>query len=349
MRQSKRVLFILKFRDDYTARSSAYSYGTYFSSGLYWSAKFVVDMLVNSGVDAKLVQVVDNNDIDREVSIFKPDVVIIEALWVVPEKFDVLKALYPNIRWIVRLHSNIPFLANDGIAMKWIKGYAEHGVEVAVNSQKALDDVEEVLSSAFLEDLLLYLPNYYPVGHKTAIKNQSEQIVRIGCYGALRPLKNQLIQAIAAIRYADESDKTLHFFINGTRMEQGGEAVRKNIRDLFAGTRHLLIEDSWFSHSEFLHRLRHLDVSMQVSLSETFSIVSADSTSVGVPIVVSAEVPWANWLSRVKATDGIKITEGIRDAIRFREINILTNRSGLRAYSKESRRIWLDELCEILK
>ena len=35
--------------------------------------------------------VVDNNGIDKEITEYKPTHVFIEGLWVVPEKFDVLK------------------------------------------------------------------------------------------------------------------------------------------------------------------------------------------------------------------------------------------------------------------
>src|ERR1700688_2506570 len=97
-----KVLFVLK-KSGYGCN---YNYGT---SGLLNSATFIVDMLNDSGVEAKLVIVNDNNDIDREVSNFQPDTVVIEALWVVPEKFDALKKLHPNVNWIVRIHSDLPF------------------------------------------------------------------------------------------------------------------------------------------------------------------------------------------------------------------------------------------------
>src|ERR1700686_515277 len=104
-----KVLFILK-KNSY-GYSGSYGYGM---SGLLNSAQFIVDMLNDNGVEAKLEIVNDNNDIDREVHKYKPDVVVVEALWVVPEKFDVLRKLHPRVKWIVRSHSDFPFLATEG-------------------------------------------------------------------------------------------------------------------------------------------------------------------------------------------------------------------------------------------
>ncbi|MCZ2208041.1 hypothetical protein, partial [Cylindrospermopsis raciborskii] len=69
----KRVLFVLKRRHDYNEEHYSHEGLT---TGLYNSATFVKDMLHHEGVSSKLVVVTDNNDIDREVAIFKPTHVI---------------------------------------------------------------------------------------------------------------------------------------------------------------------------------------------------------------------------------------------------------------------------------
>ena len=75
------------------------------------------------GFEAKVVVVNDNNDINREVFKYTPTHVFIEALWVVPSKFEVLIPLYPKIQWYVRLHSNTPFISSEGIAIDWLVKY----------------------------------------------------------------------------------------------------------------------------------------------------------------------------------------------------------------------------------
>jgi glycosyltransferase involved in cell wall biosynthesis len=346
MKKKERILFVLKFRQGYdgayspSTYSDNQSYSSYFSSGLFWATKFVVDMLVDAGVEAKLVQVIDNNDIDREVTLFQPTSVIIEALWVVPEKFDVLIPLHPDVQWIVQLHSNTSFLATEGIAVSWIRGYDARGVKVAVNNLRALRDVREILRAADLHTEVVYLPNFYPIGFKTALGGPCSQELHVGCFGAIRPLKNQLIQAVAAMKLADELGKTLHFHINGTRVE-AGEHVIKNLRTLFDGTKHHLYECRWMSHERFLKTLARLDIGMQMSFSETFSIVSADMVSVGIPVVVSPEIEWAAKVSQANPTDSGSIVKAMKKALAFGRIIVTINRTLLKNFSRLSRKIWL--------
>ena len=316
-----KILFILKERCHYGSDS-------YFSSGLYWSSKFVADMLKTKGLDVRLVQVVDNNDIDREVSKFKPDIAIIEALWVTPSKFDVLKKLHPEVKWVVRIHSNVPFLSEEGVAIDWIKGYLARNIFVAVNEARA----------RIISKQLLYLPNYYPL-LPMQDRARKQGVVNVGCYGAIRPLKNQLLQAAAAIEWADRQGKLIRFHINGTRVERG-ENCLKNLRSLFKDSRHVLVEEPWFRHDDFVSHCRLLDVGMQVSLSETFNIVAADMVNADVPIVVSPEVSWAATVSKAGATNPASIIEALDRAMTHPEKNVTLNRQALKKYNEKSEVIW---------
>jgi hypothetical protein len=139
-----KVLFICKRRIDSWSKDQPYAVEG-FSSGLYNSANFVVKMLNDAGTEAKLIDVIDNNCIDREVTKYKPTHVIIEAYWVVPEKFDVLIKLHPDVEWIVRNHSETPFAANEGIIIDWSFGYIERGVKLSCNAPRALHDFRTIL------------------------------------------------------------------------------------------------------------------------------------------------------------------------------------------------------------
>jgi hypothetical protein len=314
-----KILFVLKKRSSYQVWST-YSYGT-LSSGLSNSVSFISKALQGlkfskGKFETKLVELDDNNGIDKEISVFDPDIVIIEALWVIPEKFSVLTALHPTVKFIVRLHSETPFLANEGIALSWIFGYLKYAnVSVAANSPRLYKELKTLLKSNSKcfhssdktpEKKIYYLPNYYPKNN--ACKERSsfkDEYIHIGCFGAIRPLKNQLIQAIAAIKFADMLGKKLKFYINGTRSECQGDSVYKNLTALFSGmTNHELIEIEWLDHDNFLDYIkRNIDIGLQVSFTETFNIVSADFVSQNIPVVTSNEVKFINGIFQANPTE----------------------------------------------
>jgi hypothetical protein len=327
-----RALFILKNQLDYS-----HGYGTKKSSGLRNSAQFVSDMLVAAGVPSKVVIVTDNNDIDREVTQFQASHVFIEALWVVPEKFDILVTLHPNVKWIVRIHSEIPFLAQDGIAVDWIKKYVAHpNVFVAANSGRAVRDL-----NVFADCKVIYLPNFYPAHFAKPRKfSFPKHILNISCFGAIRPLKDQLIQAIAAVQFANNFRLALNFHINATRVEQG-EGILKNLRSLFANSEHQLIEHEWQAHSDFLKTIRGMDLALSVSFSETFSITTADAVAQAVPVVTSPEIVWSSRRSQADPTDSADIVDKIYDAFKKHDKLISMNQAGLSLFSNEAREIWL--------
>jgi len=278
-----KILFICKKRLS--------SYGI--SVGLSNSAKFAANYLNKHGIEAKVVNVVDNNCIDREVTTYNPTHVIIEALWVVPPKFEILLPLHKNRKWYVRIHSKAPFLAGEGIAMDWINGYREihqkhKNFHISCNNSEFNDE----LNTIFPDLCSVYLPNVYCVeGEVEQHCHRHHHDVNIGCFGAVRPLKNQLIQAMAAIAFADENNLKLKFHMNGERIEHG-ENIIKNIRAMFDGTCHKLVEHPWMPHNEFLKLVAKMDLGLQVSLSESFNIVSSDFVHCNIPLIVSPDISW---------------------------------------------------------
>lgn len=291
-----KILFICKNRDvayrTLSINGQSESYCDKKSSGLLNSVKFVVNMLTKANIECKLVDVIDNNAIDREVTLYQPTHVIIEALWVVPSKFEILQKLHPNVNWIVRLHSELPFIAGEGIAMEWIYDYTKYkNVTIACNSKRIADQIEYLI-----EKPVAYLPNYYDVAANMTdsihIIEKDPNIIDIGCFGAIRPLKNQFTQAIAAMEFATKIGKKLRFHINGTRIEGKGDANLKNIRNLFAkGIHgHELIEHEWMEHKTFVSLLGQMDILLQVSFTETYNIVAADAISQDVSVVSSDEI-----------------------------------------------------------
>lgn len=168
--------------------------------------------------------------------------------------------------------------------------------------------------------------------------------VNIGCFGAVRPLKNQLLQAMAAIQFAREVGKKLRFHMNVSRIETGGNPVMKNIIELFKqNEKHAeLIQHEWHEPERFVETCAHnLDIGLQVSLSETFNVVSADYVTAGVPIVVSKEVYWASAFSKAKDDAVGDIVAKMHRAYR-NQVLVDWNQHLLRKCSNSAQKMWFD-------
>lgn len=330
-----RILFICKKRSTYGV-----------SYGLLNSCRFLCNALEQMGNDAKIVEVHDNNCIDREVSRYKPTHVFIEALWVVPSKFKQLIPLHPKVKWYVRLHSNTPFLSSEGMAIEWIVEYFALGIKypqfrVASNASKLMNDVEGSLGIKIVYAPNVYMPKSDIDNAPHRILSDNDRIVNIGCFGAIRPYKNQLIQAMAAIHFAKTIDKTLHYHINSSRIESHGEPILRNIQALFATTGHKLQVHEWLNWPEFINLVRKMDLGLQVSFSETFDIVAADFVYVNVPIVGSKEIEWLSPLYQADCTDIEDIVSHLKFAWRGRNLGIQSvNRHGLREWNEEATEAW---------
>ena len=347
----KKVLFILKRKEQPNPKTVEQLH-VGISTGLYNSASFVDTMIRNVGIDSNMVVVTDNNDIDREVTKHRPSHVIIEALWVVPTKFAILQKLHPTVKWVIRLHSEVPFIAGEGIAIDWISDYSDYdNIILACNSPRMLRDAKQFLkirnswTDEEAEERVIYLPNYYPPEMKTKEYRTDSEIIKIGCFGAIRPLKNQLIQALAALEFANHIGKKLEFHINSNRIEQKGDAAMNNIVATFeqmARKGHTLVGHPWTPRDGFLDICSQMDIGMQVTFSETFNIVGADIISQGVPLVASPELPWAGPHFKANPCDGEDIFKVLLETHTYPINNVTTHQDRLKAYVNETERVWHD-------
>lgn len=303
------VLFIVKNRELALVGTK---YPQSNSSGVDNSVRLISAELNKRGVRSNVVQVLDNNYIDREVVKYRPRIVFIEALWVIPSKFEILTRIHPDVTWVIRLHSEIPFIANEGIAMMWIRQYQRYfpKVLISANSIVMVNDLISVIKKP-----VMYTPNYYPVNNKPTHRKKQRGVINISCFGAIRPLKNHLTQAIAAMAFADQIDNELFFHINGTRIEQQGDPILKNLRHLFESSRHHLVEHKWLEHDEFVKSIQEqIDIGLQVSFTETFNIVAADHVVNNVPVVTSPQVKFVDRLFHGEPTSINSIVRALHRA-----------------------------------
>jgi hypothetical protein len=343
-----KVLFILKRRPDFDAKVHTH---VGLSTGLYNSAKFMNDMLLEQGIESHLEVVEDYNKIDKYVTQHRPTHCIIEAVWVVPQKFCVLQKLHPNVKWIIRVHSEMPFLAGEGNAIDWLGDYSGFkNIILAINAPRMMEEIKIFLqhrnqwSAQETNERIIYLPNYYPQKYANKDLDKDKEYVDISCFGAIRPLKNHLLQAFAAIGFANEIGKKLRFHINAGRIEMQGGPVIKNLRCLFQqidGHGHQLVNHLWRPREEFLDLCKTMDLGLQVSFSETFNIVGADLISQGVPLIGTAgEIPWAVEEFCANPVDSKDIIEKLHISYTFPKLNVRSNQRALTEYTDNTAKIW---------
>jgi hypothetical protein len=241
-------------------------------------------------------------------------------------------------------------LSQEGIAINWTYEYLKRGVKVAGNSPRIASDIKVIArqiegDATIIDTMCPYLPNYYPTeDFEPYVRKYKTDTLNIGCFGAIRPLKNHLIQAIAAIRYADACGKKLRFHVNQGRIEMNGNNTIKNLKALFADSyKHELVEHPWTGHAEFLSIIRQMDICMQVSFTETFNIVTADAVAVGIPVTTSDEIWWAPppFASPNNSED---IAQHLSHTNKFAHHNVVSNQHALRTYSRKASQVWLNYL-----
>jgi hypothetical protein len=330
------ILFICKDRS-----SGNYKEGKY---GLWNSASFVVDFLNSSQIKSELICVFDGNSIDKAVHDHKPRIVVLEALWVTPQKLLQLSKLHRRVKWIVRVHSKLPFLSNEGIALEWLNGYKS--IPNVILTGNNFDFVEDMRSCNYKFE---YLPNIYLDRVNYSRPIFARQDLHIGCFGSLRPMKNQLLQAVSAIDFANYIGYNLKLHINSSRYEQKGDNVLKNLIALFKNNPdHDLVHHDWLPHEEFLSLVYTMDLGMQVSYSESFNIVAADFVRMNIPIVTSKEISFNTSFLWADPNSRRDIFWKLHRAHTFKTFMNWRSNSKLDSYNLIAKDTWIKKCSSIL-
>jgi hypothetical protein len=198
-------------------------------------------------------------------------------------------------------------------------------------------------------NFITYSPNiYFPkqLDKKMLSKNIliDKNALNIGCFGALRVLKNHAQQAMWAMDFAESLGKKMHFHVNISEHEQREAGpVLRNMRAMFSSSNHKLIEHPWYEHKDFINVIRHMDMGMQVSFTETFNIVAADFVNAGIPIVVSNEIKFVNPICRAEPTRKNSVISALICANSiFRKLLCKWNKILLDNHNKQSVTQWLN-------
>jgi hypothetical protein len=272
---------------------------------------------------------------------------IIEAPWISAEKLNVILMKYPHVHFIVRSHSQIGFLQVEAGAIKIIRDLLSLqdlvlNLTVSANSLRLSNFIERTYKGK-----CLYLPNLYDLDrvHTKHHKSHSHKLLRISSFGAMRLLKNHTTAAAAAMMIAESRGCDLEFWVSSNR-EEHGKGVIQALRNMFMDVPGMkLVENPWQNWSDFRKTIGHMDLCMQISMTETFNIVTCDAIAEHVPVVVSPAIEWLPEYCQVDI-------DKVEDIARVGSMELSDHYSAernfkvLEKFIKDSSKIWIEYISD---
>ena len=267
------------------------------------SCASTMKLLADNNIDCKLIDPINVSENLRE---YMPTHVIVNEFFLTPKELRNYTEEFINIKWVILKHGEIPSTAVDSNLINWLIEYLKiDNVTVASVSPRTFNDFKIIARSISLENKVKLLPTLHEIIVNTDKRRSVKSgIIDVGCFGVIRFLKNQLVQAIAAIEYANRKNIKLRYHITinpphernpGPYDIEGFGQILKNIRELFSSldkNRFELIEHRWTSRDMFLDLVKEMDLGLNLSLSESFNLVSTDFVFNNVPVIGSKEIFW---------------------------------------------------------
>jgi hypothetical protein len=267
-------------------------------TGLSTSAMNTARFLRNRGINVTVRPMRTKADILALIESDKPTHVVINALWLPTADLAAIVHGNPSIHFAILVHSNIAFLQVEPHGIKLLREAVDlelsalGNFNVCANSRAGVAGMQDAW-----ECPATYLPNLYYLDNTVRVSRRkwSGGTLRIGAFGALRPLKNPTASAFAALSIATNLGTNLEFHVN-TGRNDGGWAGRllAAIHAIYDGLPYArIVHDDWLPWCEFRRLVRHMHLLLQPSFTESFNVVTADGVAEGVPSVVSDVIEWA--------------------------------------------------------
>lgn len=218
--------------------------------------------------------------------------VIISAPWLSLHDVKNLIKHFPHIQFVILSHSNVGFLQADPGGVELLRKYGElskiyNNLKVGGNSPQ----FAHWFRLAYQEQCIC-LPNLYPHNHIKHKVWDGKSPLKIGAFGAIRPEKNFMTAAAAALAIHSILEVPIEF-----HMSTGGggcksmtlPAISEMLNNIDGVS---LIRHEWETWDKFIHLIKDMDLLIQVSYTESFNMITADGVSVGVPTVASPAITW---------------------------------------------------------
>lgn len=264
--------------------------------GLGVSALNTCKVLRRAGIIADVWPILSGNDLSSRLQRDPATHVVISAPWIPSTDIQALVVNNPSTRFAVNCHSNVGFLQADSNGVRLVREAMEveaasHNFHLAGNSLKFC----KWIRSAYTRPCI-YLPNLYYLDSDFLPWRPlyTGGTLRIGAFGATRPLKNFMSAAGAALEISHRYKANLELWLSAGRTEGGGDTILRAARAMLDGLPNVkLVENGWQSWPKFRQTVAHMHLLLQPSYTESFNMVTADGVAEGVPSVVSHAIDWA--------------------------------------------------------
>ncbi len=264
--------------------------------GLGVAAINTAKVLRRDGIVTDVWPILSAADLRARLEVKPVEQVIISAPWIPTVELQDLAYQFTDTNFAVVCHSNVGFLQADPNGVKLVRETLElematHNVRLGGNSRRFCHWIESTFGGH-----CYYLPNLY---YLDCQPNRQRPFcgggtLRIGVFGAVRPLKNLMSSAGAALEISRRLRVPLELWISGGRAEGGGETVLAAVKQMIAGLPNVELKlNGWQSWPNFRKTVAHMHLLLQPSYTESFNMVTADGTAEGVASVVSEAIDWA--------------------------------------------------------
>lgn len=272
--------------------------------GLGVAAINTAKVLRREGIKTDVWPIVSAADLRKRLQTAPAKHVIISAPWIPAVEMQGLSIDFPETHFSVNCHSNVGFLQADRNGVRLVREMMElelgtANVHLAGNSRRFCRWVREAFGAP-----CAFLPNLYWLEHGHAPHRSLFHggTLRVGAFGATRPLKNLMSAAGAALEISRSLRVPLELWLSAGRAEGGGETVLAAVQEMLNGLPNVkLVMNGWQSWPKFRKVVGHMHLLLQPSYTESFNMVTADGVAEGVPSVVSSAIDWApeHWKANV--------------------------------------------------
>ncbi len=237
--------------------------------------------------------------------------VVISAPWIATADLARLLMAHPDVEFAVVSHSNVGFLMADPNGIRLLREGAElalshHNFSLAGNCSKFC----RAWSSMYGRPIR-HLPNLYNLETMRSVGQRQPwtpgQTLRLGVFGATRPLKNMVSATAACLELAGSGRHEVGIYTS-TGREEGGGSVRSAIQQMVSGVPGVTVIDvGWRPWPQFRQVVAKMHALVSPSYTESFCMVVADGIAEGVASAVAESIDWvpSDWSANADSVGDI--------------------------------------------